>query len=95
MRRICADLGGGGDIGNRILNPCLAFLWCSMFLLWLFCVINSGCINPEAPRNVYQYTDSVSDSLETFKPEMFLVRLKHIQNQTEGYLFSRPEQFSK
>ena len=66
-----------------------------MFLLWLFCVINSGCINPEAPRNVYQYTDSVSDSLETFKPEMFLVRLKYIQNHTKGYLFTCPEQLKE
>ena len=49
----------GGGIGNRILNPCLTFLWCSMFLLWLFCVINSGCINPGAPRNVYQYTEQI------------------------------------
>ena len=78
MRRI--DLGeGGGDIGNRILYPCLAFLWCSMFLLWLFCVINSGCINPEAPRNVYQYTEQIQSqfrisNLLEFVNRIFLLR---------------------
>ena len=56
----------GGDIGNRILHPCLAFLWSSMFLLWLFCVINSGCINPEARRNVYQYTEQIQSRFRIF-----------------------------
>ena len=56
----------GGGIGNRILNPCLTFLWCSMFLLWLFCVINSGCINPGAPRNVYQYTEQIQSRFRIF-----------------------------
>lgn len=63
---LCRLRGRCGDIGNRILHPCLAFLWSSMFLLWLFCVINSGCINPEAPRNVYQYTEQIQSRFRIF-----------------------------
>ena len=37
-----------------------------MFLLWLFCVINSGCINPEARRNVYQYTEQIQSRFRIF-----------------------------
>ena len=63
----------GGGIGNRILNPCLTFLWCSMFLLWLFCVINSGCINPGAPRNVYQYTEQIHSQFRIFRKSFYCI----------------------
>ena len=43
-----------------------------MFLLWLFCVINSGCINPGAPRNVYQYTEQIHSQFRIFRKKLLL-----------------------